>query len=161
MCRPFPAITARVAHAVARPGKGEIIMSAIQTSTYLRRVLLLDAASCTAMGLLLLGATSVVSGLTQLPAGLLSEASMVLLPFAVLLAVLATRPRLPRLAVWAVIVVNGIWVIDSVVLLFSGWVQPTLLGHGFVVCQAVFVAVIATLEYLGLRRSPPVAATHA
>jgi hypothetical protein len=85
----------------------------------------------------------------------------VLLPFALLLAFLSTRARLPRAAVWAVIVANAIWAIDSIVLLFTGWVQPSLLGYLFVAGQAAFVAVIAELEYIGLRRSAAVAPLHA
>lgn len=136
-------------------------MSAIQTSTFLRRVLVLDAVSCTGMGLLLLTCSGSLAGLLSLPAGLLAEAGMVLLPFAMLLAFLSTRARLPRAAVWAVIVANAIWAIDSIVLLFTGWVQPNLLGYLFVAGQGAFVAVIAELEYVGLRKSPAAARASA
>lgn len=132
-------------------------MSNIQTSTFLRRVLLLDAASCAAMGLLLVTCSDLLSSLMNLPIGLLWEAGVVLLPFAALLAFLSTRARLPRAAVWAVIVANAIWTIDSIVLLFTGWVQPNLLGTSFVAGQAAFVAVMVELEYIGLRKSAPVA----
>jgi len=128
-------------------------MSQIETSTFLRRVLVLDAVSCAGMGFLLMTFTGWLSGVFDLPAALLQQASVVLLPFALLLAFLSTRSRLPRAAVWAVIVANAIWVIDSVVLLFTGWVQPSLLGYLFVVGQAAFVAVIVELEYIGLRKS--------
>jgi len=37
-------------------------------------------------------------------------------------------------------------------LLFTGWVEPTLLGKIFVGGQAVIVAVLAEFEFLGLRR---------
>jgi len=105
------------------------------------------------MGLLLVTASGLLSGLLNLPDGLMRESAMVLLPFAALLAFLATRTRLPRAAVWAVIVANAIWVIDSIVLLFTGWVQPNVFGYVFVVGQAAVVAVLIELEYLGLRKS--------
>lgn len=136
-------------------------MSSIETSTFLRRVLLLDAASCGAMGLLLLTLSGVLSGVLNLPVGLLREAGMALLPFALLLALLSMRACLPRAAVWAVIVVNAIWAIDSIVLLFTGWVQPNLLGYLFVAGQAAFVALMAELEYVGLRRSVAIAPVRA
>lgn len=136
-------------------------MSLIQTSTFLRRVLLLDAVSCAGMGLLLVTFGGGLSGLFNLQASLLQQASMVLLPFALVLAFLSTRARLPRAAVWAVIVANAIWAIDSIVLLFTGWVQPSLLGYLFVAGQAAFVAVILELEYIGLRKSPAVTPLHA
>lgn len=136
-------------------------MTFIQTSTFLRRVLVLDAVSCAGMGLLLMTFSGSLARLLSLPAGLLSEAGMVLLPFALLLAFLSTRARLPRAAVWAVIVANAIWAIDSIVLLFTGWVQPNVLGYLFVAGQAAFVAVIVELEYIGLRKSAAVAPLHA
>jgi hypothetical protein len=136
-------------------------MSSIQTSAFLRRVLVLDAISCAGMGLLLVTFSGWLSAVLSLPAELPRQASMVLLPFALLLAFLSTRARLPRAAVWAVIVANAIWAIDSIVLLFTGWVQPSLLGYLFVAGQAAFVAVIAELEYIGLRRSAAVAPLHA
>lgn len=136
-------------------------MSQIETSTFLRRVLVLDAVSCAGMGLLLMTFSAGLAGVLNLPAALLQQASIVLLPFAALLAFLSTRSRLPRAAVWAVIVANAIWAIDSIVLLFTGWVQPNLLGYLFVAGQAAFVAVIAELEYVGLRKSAEVTPLHA
>jgi hypothetical protein len=136
-------------------------MSSIRPSTFLRRVLWLDAASCAGMGVLLATASGLLSGLLNLPAGLLRESAMVLLAFAALLAFLATRTHLARGAVWTVIVVNAIWVIDSIVLLFTGWVQPNLFGHVFVVGQAAVVAALAELEYLGLRKSASVVVADA
>jgi hypothetical protein len=136
-------------------------MTTLQTSTFLRRVLVLDAVSCAGMGLLLMTFSGGLSGVLSLPVELLQQASAVLLPFALLLAFLSTRARLPRAAVWAVIVANAIWAIDSIVLLFTGWVQPSLFGYLFVAAQAAFVAVIAELEYIGLRKSVAVAPLHA
>ena len=136
-------------------------MSYIETSTFLRRVLVLDAVSCVGLGLLLVTFGGGLSGLLNLPMALLQQASIVLLPFGLLLAFLSTRLRLPRAAVWAVIVANGIWAIDSIVLLFTGWVQPSLLGYLFVAGQAAFVAVMVELEYIGLRKSVTVAPLHA
>jgi hypothetical protein len=133
-------------------------MKSIQSSIFLRRVLLLDAVSCGAMGVLLLAGGGALTGVLNLPAELLNEAGIVLLPFALLLAFLGTRARLMRAVLWAVIVGNAIWAIDSVLLLLSGWVEPSVLGYIFVAGQAAFVALMATLEFIGLRRSAPVAA---
>lgn len=134
------------------------IMGSNQTSTFpvatfLRRVLLLDAASSGAMGLLLLTSSGLLAGVLNLPAELLQEAGIVLVPFAMLLGFVSTRSRLSRVVVWALIAVNAIWAIDSIVLLFTGWVQPNVLGHMFVAGQAAFVAVMAELEFIGMRKS--------
>lgn len=128
-------------------------MTTIQSSTFLRRVLLLDAVSSGAMGVLLLTCSGLLAGLLNLPPGLLNEAGLVLVPFALAVGFLGTRSRLSRVAVWAVIGINAVWAIDSVVLLFTGWVQPNSLGYLFVVGQATFVAVMAELQFIGLRKS--------
>ncbi|MGE0726318.1 MAG: hypothetical protein AB7O45_18235, partial [Alphaproteobacteria bacterium] len=95
--------------------------------------------------------------LLGLPAALLRGAGIVLLPFAALVAWLGTRREVARGAVWAVVVVNALWAIDSIVLLLTGWVAPTGLGIAFVVFQAVVVAGFAELQWMGLRRSAAVA----
>jgi hypothetical protein len=128
-------------------------MSSIQSVSFLRRVLLVDAVSSAAMGLALLLGADMLAGMLQLPARLLSEAGLVLLPFAAFVGFVASRAAPGRGAVWAVIALNVLWVIDSVVLLVTGWVAPNALGHAFVIAQAAFVAVLADLEYLGLRRT--------
>jgi hypothetical protein len=71
-------------------------MSYIETSTFLRRILVLDAISCAGLGLLLVTFAGWLSGTLNLPLALLQQASIVLLPFALLLAFLSTRARLPR-----------------------------------------------------------------
>lgn len=123
---------------------------------FLRRVLLVDAVAGAGMGALLIAAAAPLSTLLGLPVALLQGASAILLPFAVFLAWLALRVEQPRALVWLVIAVNVVWVIESVALLLLGWVHPTALGHAFVLMQAAFVAVLAELEFIGLRRMPAV-----
>jgi hypothetical protein len=128
-------------------------MNSIRSSSFLRRVLLVDAASCAGMGLGMIAFTELFARVLELPAQLLSEAGLVLLPFAAFLAFVASRPTPARFAVWAIIVLNVIWVVDSIVLLFTDWVAPNALGYAFVIAQAVVVAVLADLEYVGLKKS--------
>ena len=132
-------------------------MGSIQASTFLRRILWVDALSSGAMGLAMLLASDALAAVLQLPVQLLSGAGIVLLPFAAYVAFLASRTHLSPLAVWSVIGLNVLWVIESVLLLMSNWVAPNALGAAFVVAQAVAVASFAQLEYLGLRRSPAAA----
>jgi hypothetical protein len=121
--------------------------------TFLRRVLIADAIASAATGLLmLLGAVPLEQWLA-IPAGLLRAAGASLIPFAALVAWVALRETVSRAGVWTVIALNVIWVIDSVALLFTGWVQPAMLGYAFVLSQAAAVAVLAELEYVGLRRA--------
>jgi ABC-type proline/glycine betaine transport system permease subunit len=73
-----------------------------------------------------------------------------LVPFAALLAVVATRARISRAAVWTIIAANAAWTIGSFGLLAVG-IAPTALGYAFVIAQALAVAILAELEYTGLR----------
>ena len=135
-------------------------MTYFRPTTFLRGVLAVDALSCAAMGLGLAAGANIVAGITALPVDLLRYAGIALIPCAAYLAFIASRESLPRLAVWAVIVLNGLWVVESLVTLMSSAVAPNALGYAFVIVQAAFVAVLAELEYVGLKRSEsaPVAA---
>jgi len=128
-------------------------MAMIQSSRFLRNALALDAAACAATGLLLSLGAGPLSGLLGFPPEFLRGAGLVLLPCAALLAVFASRQRLPRLAVYAVIGINILWVADSVLILVAGWFQPSVLGVAFVLAQAAAVAVVTELEVIGLKRS--------
>jgi hypothetical protein len=129
----------------------------LQSSLFLRRVLLADAAVSGATGAMMALGGGLIAPLAGVPQTLLLGAGVSLIPYAVLVAVLASRATLPRPAVWAVIAYNALWAVDSLVLLRTGWIAPTLLGEAFVIFQAAVVGLFAALQYLGLRRSPAMA----
>ena len=120
------------------------------STTFLRRVLALDAASCAAMGLGMSLAAAPLAALFGLPAELVRTAGLLLLPLAAFIAWLASRPAPPPLLVWVVIVGNAAWTAESFALL--GQHDPTPLGAGFVALQALAVLGLAGLEYAGMRR---------
>lgn len=128
-------------------------MTTVQPSPLLRRVLQLDALVSGAAGLLMTLGAGPLSSLLALPAALLIGAGLSMLPWCAVLLWLARRETLDRRAVWAVIAVNAVWVVDSLLLLVSGWVQPTLLGQTFVIAQALAVVLFAELQFFGLKRS--------
>ena len=66
---------------------------------------------------------------------------------------LATRPEIPRRFGFAVVALNAVYAVDSILLLFTGWVELTTLGFVFVLAQALAVAALAELQWLGLRRA--------
>jgi len=125
----------------------------MHVSSFLRRVLFADAATCFAAGLLMMFGSGQLGPFLGLPQPLLGYAGISLLPFTAFLVYLATRENLSPAVVWTVIVLNLLWTIDSILLLFSGWVTPTEPGYLFVIAQAAGVAVFAVLEYFGLRKS--------
>ena len=133
-------------------------MTSIRASSLLRRVLLVDAVSSGAMGIAMVAFAELLASLLHLPVELVSEAGIVLLPFAAFVGFVASRREPARSAVWIIIALNVVWVVDSIVLLFTGWAAPNALGLTFVIAQAAFVLVLADFEYMGLKRSAAVVA---
>ncbi len=129
-----------------------------RTSPFLRWVLFADAGTCLATGMLMMVDAEALAQLSGLPTGLLRYAGLSLVPFAAFLVYLATRKTFRQSMVWAVILLNVLWTADSILLLLTGWIAPTELGYTLVVAQAVGVAVLAALEYVGLRKSLEVTA---
>lgn len=127
-------------------------MSYDQSSNFLRRALILDALASGATGLLMIAGAGLVEGLLGLPAALLRGAGLVLVPYVAFVVYTGTRETISRSAVWIIIVANVAWAAASALLLASGWVSPTALGYAFVIAQAVVVALLGELQYMGLRR---------
>ncbi|WCL53252.1 hypothetical protein [Gimibacter soli] len=115
----------------------------------LKSILLLDAATCLLMGLLLVAASGFVSGLTALPPALLFYAGALLLPIGLYMAATATWWLGNAAAVWLVIIGNAGWVVASIILLEM--IAPNGLGTAFVVAQALVVAALGWIEFWSLR----------
>jgi hypothetical protein len=130
-----------------------LVKSFTMPSSLLRKALLSDALLSGINGLLLTFAADPLASPLGLPVGLLRWSGIICIPFAAFVAWLGTRDRVHRPLVFLAVAINVIWALDSVLLLFTGWVEPTVLGEVFVVLQAIVVAVLAELEFLGLRRS--------
>jgi CDP-diglyceride synthetase len=128
-------------------------MTITTTSDFLRRALLVDAAITGATAVMLVAGAPILQDLLGLQPALLRGAGLSLIPFTALLLYLLRADPLPRGAVWFVVACNAIWALDSIALLFTGWVDPTGIGQAFVVFQALVVAGFAEMQYLGLRRS--------
>jgi len=122
------------------------------SSHLLRRATQLDAVATAAVAALLIAAAAPLSQWLHLPQNLLLGAGLLLVPYVAFLGWLLSRERISTAQAWAMIAINACWVIDSALLLVSGWVSPNALGVAFVVAQALAVAVFAELQYFGLRR---------
>ena len=117
----------------------------------LRRVLLADAIVSGATGIAMMLGAEMLSSLFGVPAALLRWGGVSLIPFAAFVAAVAMRDAISAAAVRVVIVANLLWAADSVLLLFTGWVDPTVLGYAFIIGQAVLVAALAEVQHIGLR----------
>jgi hypothetical protein len=123
---------------------------------FLRTVLLVDAATCVATGLLMALGADILAQFTAIPVPLLRYAGVSLFPVAAFIALVGMY-RFGPPAVWIVIAGNALWVAGSLLLLVDSLISPNVLGYVFVGAQAVAVAVLAELEYFGLRQTMAVA----
>ncbi|MFV3129003.1 hypothetical protein [Niveispirillum sp. KHB5.9] len=119
-------------------------------STFTRQLLLIDAATCFASGLLLTLGSGLLEPLLGLPAWLLLEAGVVLFPCALFAAWAGRRAGVAAGPAQVMAGLNLAWVAGSLALLATGW--TTALGTGFVLVQAAAVAAIATAQLFSLRQ---------
>jgi hypothetical protein len=123
----------------------------LHPTPFLRFALLGDAAASGATGLLLAAGAGVLASLLGLPEGLLRVAGLALLPYAAFVAWIGARKGgAPRNSVRAVVVINLLWALDSVLLLLFGPVSPNGLGVAFVLAQAVVLG-FAAMQWTALR----------
>lgn len=132
----------------------------LNPSPFLRRALQADAIFSGGAALMFVFGAGLLSSLTNLPETFLRNTGFMLAVFVIGVGFLATRGMMPKAAVWAVIAINAVWTVDSLILLASGWVSPNLLGQVFIVAQAIAVGVFAELQFVGLRRSESAVAAH-
>lgn len=125
----------------------------IRVSNFLRYVLLADAATCLACGLLLTIGAGFLESLLGLPINLMFYAGLSLFPFTALLIYSATRKSISKTIIWVIIGINLLWTIDSFLLLISGYVAPTTFGYIFVIFQAIGVLMFADLEFIAMRKA--------
>ncbi len=114
----------------------------------LRNVLLVDAGTCLASGVLMSLGAGPLSGLTGIPAGLLLYAGLALFPVVLVMAVVATK-LLSAGPVWLIVVGNAAWVAGSLWLLLGGIITPNAVGSFYILAQALVVAVLTWLEARG------------
>ncbi len=121
-------------------------------STYLRAVLKIDAASCLAMGAVLVPAAAALEGPTGMAAALLSAAGLALIPLGLFILWLGTRRQAPSALVLLVVVGNVGWTAASF-LAAASLPQITAAGQLLTVGQGLAVLLLAYLEWRGLRSS--------
>ncbi len=125
----------------------------VQMSSYLKKVLIADAAVSGAAAVAMMAGSTFLPALLGLPAGLLLWAGVALVPFVAGLFLVIRQQQVAPGVVVAIIAINIAWVVASLIVAFGPVFAPTLLGKVFVVAQAATVALFAELQILGLRRS--------
>ena len=132
-------------HAIATPRHA--------TGGLLRFALTLDGVATGANGVLYLAGAPLLDGWLGLPTEMLMAVGAFLIAYAALVLRLATRPAMPRAAVVAVIAANVLWAVDSLIALALDWFTPTTVGQVLIAVQAVLVAGLAALQYVGLKQA--------
>ncbi len=132
-------------HAIATPRHA--------TGGLLRFALTLDGVATGANGVLYLAGAPLLDGWLGLPTEMLMAVGAFLIVYAALVLRLATRPAMPRVAVVAVIAANVLWAVDSLIALALDWFTPTTAGQVLIAVQAVLVAGLAALQYVGLKQA--------
>jgi hypothetical protein len=129
-------------------------MNSIQSSRFLKNALIADAVASGAVAVLHLARPQAVVGLLNLPDALLQGTGVFMVGYVLMLAALAACRTLWRPLALFVVAGNVLWALASIDILVLGMVQPSALGAGYVVAQAVATLGLAWLQYIGLKKSP-------
>jgi len=122
-------------------------------SNMLRYLLRGDAIATAAIGAICLAdAAPLAAFLGIQPPAALEILGAVLVVYGACMFFTAAQAQLNRRIAIAAIVLDMIWVLDSAILLVSGWVPLTSAGMWAIGLLAVAVAVVAELKFFGLRR---------
>jgi hypothetical protein len=140
-------------------------MTAIPTTPLLRYALIGDAVASAATGLLLAAGASPLEELLGYPTPFLRWVGIVCILYAAVVALLGMRASLPRAVVLTIVILNAMWVVESLILLMGRMFAPTGLGVAFVLLQAAVVAAFAVAQWMGLKAGSaaagPAKAAHA
>jgi hypothetical protein len=128
-------------------------LATLRGDAFVRIALKLDAVITGANGVAYLAAAGVLDGPLGVPQSFLRPVGVFLIVFAACVWFTATRPQVSRPAAWAVVVLNALWVIDSIALVAFGWYDPTTGGSVWAALQALVVAGFAALQAYALERA--------
>jgi hypothetical protein len=125
----------------------------VSISPFLRNVLIIDALFSSGGAIIMMAGATALAPLLELPASLLFWSGAALVPFVAML-IMAIRGRTASaLMLIAIVMINALWALGSFSLLIGDAVSPNLFGIAFVGSQGVAVALLAELEFVGLRRA--------
>ncbi len=120
---------------------------------FLRRVLQANGVFCSVSGLVFIAAARPLAEFLGLDWPLvLVVTGIVLVPYGLALFQMVTRDALIRQVAMIAIVLDIVWVIDSIVLLLFDWVPFTIGGKWAIAIVALIVADFAATQIYALRR---------
>lgn len=119
----------------------------------IRFALTADAIATAATGALLAVGGALLADLTGLPAAATLPLGLFLIAFAAFVGWVGMQRETPRSAAMLIVIVNCAWVVASVIVVLAGSFPLTLLGVAFVLAQAIAVAALVALQWVGLGRA--------
>ncbi|MBL8595712.1 MAG: hypothetical protein JNK01_23735 [Devosia sp.] len=119
----------------------------------IRFALTADAIATAATGALLAVGGALLADLTGLPAAATLPLGLFLIAFAAFVGWVGMQRETPRSAAMLIVIVNSAWVVASVIVVLAGSFPLTLLGVAFVLAQAIAVAALVALQWVGLGRA--------
>jgi hypothetical protein len=128
------------------------VLTMTDHARFLRLTLVLDAVVTGVNGLVYLAAAGPASDLLGPDAGLLREIGGFLLVYGAAVGLLASRRVINPAATKAVIALNALWILGSVLAVVTGAAEFTTIGAVWAIAQALVVAAFAELQIMGLRR---------
>lgn len=134
------------------------MLNLLSSPSILRAVIWFDASTGVLLGALHLLLTASLAQWLGLPPSLLTLTGVMLLGYAALATAIASAGTLPRGWLGVLIVGNFAWALGGLVLLLGSALSPTLLGQAYLVVHVVSVALLAELQWMGVRRLPGLAA---
>jgi hypothetical protein len=116
----------------------------------IRTALVADAVACFASGALLAAGGTFLASLTGVPAAVSTPLGLFLLALGAFIAWVGARRETPRGPVLLIVVLNSAWVVGSIIVLLAGVLPLTMFGVAFVIVQAIAVAALAAIQWIGL-----------
>lgn len=118
---------------------------------FVRAVVWFDASTAVLLGALHLLLTDRLADWLGLAPTLLQASGVVILGFAALAVAVASAPALPRMALALLAAGNFAWALGSLGLLLGSSLSPTGLGQAYLWVHVVSVALLAELQWMGVR----------
>lgn len=130
------------------------IVQAAQESKLLRQALRGNGIFSAVSGLALVAAAKPLATLMGLAWPMaLTITGIALLPYAALLLWVTAQAEVDRKLARTAVILDALWVIGSVILLLSNWLNLSVAGNWTVALLAEAVLTFAILQALGLRRT--------
>jgi hypothetical protein len=123
----------------------------VTVTKFLRAVLCADILFSAGGAVLMAVGAPFLAPMLNLPPTLLFGAGLALVPWILALWIVVRRESIPKIVLIDIAGINLLWCAVCFALLASGKVAPNGLGVAFVVAQAMVVAALGVLQFLGLR----------